>query len=120
MELVLVDDQPVLPAPTINLPDNTPSPDWVRGIKNEFDSYYLAMKLLRGQDSDQVFGQLAAWVARAYEMRGRLMRASSQVSRRLVDQEVDPFIQACRLEFQIYSRLLTNRQHDWEMSKGYA
>lgn len=104
-------------APTTELPRQG---NWLETLRREFDNYYKEMKNFSGLEPDQVFNQLAAWIARAYEVRGQLQRVQNTAARSLVSREVDPLIEACKQVFQIYSRRLTARQSEWEMSKGFV
>lgn len=96
-----------------DVPRETPV---IRALQGELDAYYVQMRGFSAADVTDIFMCLAAFSARASEVRGYLSR---QVSKRIDSfrtKELDPFIEECDRQFRIWSRMQSVRQMEADMS----
>lgn len=91
---------------------------WINEIQDELDDYFREMKEFSGAEPDQVFLKLAAWSARASEIRSALVRQENRRAQAFRTREIDPFLDELDRQFRIHSRVVTIRQQDWEMTRG--
>lgn len=90
--------------------------DW----REELSGYLAEMQKFEAMDTTEVFFRLAAYSARAAEMRFQI---SSGESRRLTafrTQCVDPFIEMCEFQFRVHSRIQAIREMEFKISGGAA
>jgi len=95
------------------------STDPVEQIRIELDAYYDEMKRFSTMDLGSVFQRLAAFSARASEVRGLLTRSDRRTFASCITKELDPFIAECDRQFRLWSRFQAIRQMDFDLSKGY-
>lgn len=88
------------------------------GFQREVDEWYATMKTFAGMDPPEVLLNLSSWHARALEMRSNIMRSGSNRANGFRTKELDPFLEGCEFQFRVHSRLLTIRQHEWDLAKG--
>lgn len=92
--------------------------DFIADVQVELDGYYVEMKQFLSMEPTEIYMKLAAWSARASEIRSRLVRQESRKAQAFRTREVDPFIDECDRQFKIYSRIQSCRQQEWDMQRG--
>lgn len=90
----------------------------IRVIQNEIDGYMEQMQGFQQMEPSEVFLCLSAWSARATELKIQLSRSDGQVSRRLLSNEIDPFLQECERQFRFHSRFHATRDMEFRLSGG--
>lgn len=90
----------------------------VEGWRNEVDAYYVRMRDFGTIETDEIFAELAAFSARASEIRGWLVRSQTRASNSFRTQEIDPFISECDRQFKLWSRYQAVREMDFRLSGG--
>lgn len=88
------------------------------GFQQEFDSYYAAMRHFSDRDVTEIFMAVAAFSARACEIRSNLIRNESRRAAAFRTREIDPFLEACEFQFKVWSRLQSVRQMEVDLSRG--
>lgn len=89
-------------------------------IRSELDQYYQAMQKFSTLEPDQILMALSAYSARMGEIRLQLVRRDTRKSTALRCKEVDPFLEACEFQFKIWSRIVTTKTMELEMTRGFA
>lgn len=109
------------PLPTAVASNQRPDPisaevSVIRSLQGELDSYYAQMRAFQRDDVTDVFMALAAFTARASEVRGYLSRQSSKRIDSFRTRELDPFIDECDRQFRVWSRMQSVRQLEADLS----
>lgn len=92
----------------------------IRSLQGELDTYYAQMRAFQRDDVTEVFMALAAFTARASEVRGYLSRQSSKRIDSFRTRELDPFIDECDRQFRVWSRMQSVRQLEADLTgKGF-
>lgn len=90
----------------------------VGGWRQELDAYYVRMRDFGTIETDEIFAELAAFSARASEIRGWLIRSQTRATNSFRTQEIDPFIAECDRQFKLWSRYQAVREMDFRLSGG--
>lgn len=77
--------------------------------RDELDSYYQRMHAFPELDPSEIFRELAAFSARASEIRSYCVRMGSRASTTFRTQEVDYFLSEVDRQFRSWSRVVTVR-----------
>lgn len=91
-------------------------PSDVTGWRAELDHYYISMQQFQQFEPDEIFMALAGFSARASEIRSHLVRQQSRASAAFRTQEIDPFLAEVDRQFKLWSRVVTVRGQDIEMT----
>jgi hypothetical protein len=94
-----------------------PSP-WIKEVQRELDGYYEDVKLFSKQPPEEVMIQIAGIAGRLTEVRAQLVRNDGKIAQNLRTKEVEPLLDQLRFQYSVFSRLLSVRSLDWEMSRG--
>ena len=94
------------------------APNWIEPLQQEIDGYYEIMKQFNQYEPAEIFLYIAAWSARASEIRSKIVRVESRRAQAFRTRELDPFLDELDRQFRIHSRVVTIRQHEWDMQKG--
>lgn len=86
--------------------------------RGEMDDAYARMEAFDSSDLEDVLVTLAAVTARFSEIRTKLIRYPSHLATKFRTQELDKLLEECDRQFKVYSRILTCRSQEWEISKG--
>lgn len=82
-------------------------------LRKELDGYYQEMQEF--SDPGTIFLKLAAWTARAYEVRSRLIRSENRRVQTFRTRELDPFLECVDRQFKIYSRMVSLQKQEFDM-----
>jgi len=93
--------------------------DSIAAWRKELDEFFRIMKSFSRETADTIFMSLAAFSARASEIRGLLIRSDNRQYTAFRTKEIDPFIEEVDRQFKLWSRQLSFMQMEWEASKGY-
>lgn len=85
------------------------SNDLVFVWRDELDGYYKRMHGFPELDPSEIFRELAAFSARASELRSYCVRMSSRMANTFRTQEIDFFLQEVDRQFRSWSRVVTVR-----------
>lgn len=88
--------------------------DTLEDLQAELDGYYEEMKTL-GELPDVVFLKLAAWSARASEIRSRCVRQESRKMQAFRTREIDPFLEEVDRQYRFYSRIVSVRGQEIQL-----
>jgi hypothetical protein len=100
---------------TSSSPDRT---DYITALRDEVDIFWRQMTQLKAMSTTEVLEFLSAALARVGEIRVTVYRDESRKANAFRTRELDPFISQVDLQFKIWSRLITHRQLEWDMSRG--
>lgn len=92
--------------------------DHIRAVRTEIDEFFADMRRFNEMEPDEVLQKLSSFVARAGELRSRLVRSGSNRMQALRTQEIEPFLELCDTQFKIHSRLIAVRQQDLDLVRG--
>lgn len=99
-----------------NLRESAPNaPHGIQKLRDELDECYAEMKQFTDFDLGDVFLKLAAWSARASEVRGQLCRHETKSNMALRTKEIDPFIAEVDRQFRTFSRIQALRESEYKM-----
>lgn len=118
MELVLDDPRLGLPVVSSETSRNT-SKDDITLWREELDSYYKRMQDFPDLDPTDIFRELAAYTARASELRGYCVRIGSRGATTFRTQEIDYFLSEADRQFRDWSRVITVRGQEITMAGGF-
>lgn len=92
----------------------------INSVRAELDSMFEKIRGFETSEPDETMVVCSALSARLSEIRMRIHRVESVLAywKSVRTQEVDPAIEEVRFQYNLASRLLTQRQLDWDMSKG--
>lgn len=88
----------------------------IRALQGELDAYYVQMRGFQREDVTDIFMALAAFTARASEVRSHLSRQFSKRIDSFRTKELDPFIDECDRQFRVWSRMQSVRQMEADLS----
>lgn len=91
---------------------------FVDSTRSELDGYFVGLKQLSRMPGEEVFVWLSGVSARLCELRIYLWRSESRRLAALRSREVDPLIEEIDRQFKFHSRLVAERQLEWDHSKG--
>lgn len=104
--------------PKITIPDLNMT---LEDAREEVEDVYEHMKDFYTQEPDEVMRLCGGYHARLAEVRMYVQRSEDQPNFRPLKQfrlnEVEPALKDLKHQYDIASRLLTQRQLDWEMAK---
>lgn len=103
-------------SPDVRLP--TTADDQIAPLQREIDAYYALMREFETLDVSEIFMRLAAFTARASEVRSRLVRRESKRASAFRTRELDPFIEECERQFRYWSRFQAVRQMEADLTRG--
>lgn len=92
------------------------SGDAVMVWRDEIFGYFERMHRFASKEQDEVFMDLAAFSARASEIRMRLMQIQSRAAQGFRTGEVDPFLSECDRQFRLWSRVFAVKELDVRLS----
>lgn len=95
-----------------------PERGWLNAIRDELTQFYKDIQRFSFLEPGEVLLQIAGMSARLCELRAHLIRSDDRLALKLRTGEVEPLVEALKLQFQIWSRLIAVRGQEWEMSKG--
>lgn len=87
-------------------------------LQSEVDSWYAEMRAFEGMDPSDIFMRLAAFSARASEIRTQVQRTDNRRLTAFRTKELDPFLQACEFQFKVWSRVHAVRDMEFRLSGG--
>jgi hypothetical protein len=90
----------------------------LKKIQDEIDSYMEEMQKFQQMEPSEVFLSLSAWSARATELKIQLSRTEGQKSRKLLVNEIEPFLSECERQFRYHSRFHATRDMEFRLSGG--
>lgn len=101
--------------PTESVPRrSTNADDW----RLELSAYLADMQKFEGMEPTEVFFRLAAFSARAAEIRFQIASGESRRLTAFRTQCVDPFIEMCEFQFRVHSRIQAIREMEFRISGG--
>ncbi len=89
----------------------------IRGFQDELDSYYASMRAFSDRDVVDIFQAVAAFSARACEIRSGLVRHESRRAAAFRTRELEPFLEACDFQFRVFSRIQAVRTMEADLSR---
>lgn len=97
-----------------------PSLGSINDVRAELDAIFEDIKRMHEQEPDEVMVVCSARSARLSELRMLIYRVEDLLSywKPIRTHEVDPAMEELRFQFNLASRLLTQRQLDWDMTRG--
>lgn len=87
--------------------------------RSEIDGYFETMRKFEGMDISEVFMSLAAFSARASEIRTLLVRDQSRASNGFRTQEIDPFLNEVDRQFKLWSRVQAVTELELRLAGGH-
>jgi len=87
-------------------------------FRKEFDGCFQEMKEFEGKQPDDIFMKLAAWSARASEIRSWIVRSESRKTTAFRTREIDPFLEEIDRQYKFWSRTQAVREMDFKMAGG--
>lgn len=93
-----------------------PGRDEVDVWRNELDEYYSVFRAFPTMSHDEILVRLASYSARASEIRSTLVRNENRAYTAFRTKEIDPFLTECDRQFKIWSRILSVRSFEFELS----
>lgn len=84
----------------------------------ELDGYYALMREFSGADMTEILMGLAAFSARASEIRTVLVREENRRAQSFRTKELDPFLEEVDRQFKVWSRLQAVRDMEFRASGG--
>lgn len=111
---------PMFEAMERRLVQEVPGLGSIREVRDEIDTIQRSIKEFHENEPDEVMQHCSAYAARLGEIRTRIFRIEDHLQhwKPIRTQEVVPVIEDLKFQFSIASRLLTQRQHDWDMERG--
>lgn len=91
---------------------------FVIGAQAELDGYYAQMREFSSVEVTEILMALAAFSARASEIRSVLVRNENRRAQTFRTKEIEPFLEEVDRQFKTWSRLISVRQQEWDISKG--
>lgn len=86
-------------------------------IREELDSYLVALKQLNTMPPDEVFVTISGITARLAEIRVNLVRTDARRMTALRTKEVDPILEECDRQFRLHSRIQAVRQLEMDQTR---
>lgn len=92
----------------------------MKAVRAEIDQMNEEMKEFIHAEPDEVMQKCSGFSSRLVEIRRRIFRIEDHLQhwKQLRTQEVTPLIEETRFQYEVASRLLTQRKFDWEMERG--
>ncbi len=90
----------------------------VSRLQAEVDSWYAGMKEFAGMDPSDIFMRLAAYSARASEIRTQAQRTDNRRLTAFRTKELDPFLDEVDRQFKLFSRIQSVRDMEARLSGG--
>lgn len=84
--------------------------------QDELDGYYQLMSQFSGMETDEIMERLAGMAARLSEIRVQAVRMPGKASNHFRTQEIDKTLDSLEFVFKCYSRALTVRTMEAELS----
>lgn len=90
----------------------------LKGWRGEIKSFHEGMAAFgRGDDVKEIMYKIAAWRARAAQIRNIVVRSPDSRANSFRTQELDQFLNEASEQFKIYSRIASIMTTEWEISK---
>lgn len=86
--------------------------------RSELDNYYETMRKFEGMEITDVFMSLAAFSARASEIRSLLVRDQGRSANGFRTQEIDPFLTEVDRQFKLWSRIQAVTEMELRLAGG--
>ena len=92
----------------------------IKGVRAEIDQMNESMKGFDEEEPDEIMRMCSSFSARLVEIRRRIFRVEDILTywKPVRTQEVTPLIEETRFQYEVASRILTQRKFDWEMERG--
>lgn len=87
-------------------------------LQAEVDSWYVAMRGFGEHDPSDIFMTLAAFSARASELRTQVQRSDNRRLTAFRTRELDPFLEEVDRQFRMFSRVQAVRDMEFRLSGG--
>lgn len=84
----------------------------------ELDQYFAALREFKDYDISEILRSLAAFSARASEIRSNIFRVDTRRLQAFRTRELDPFIEELDRQFKVWSRFQAVREMEFKMSGG--
>lgn len=89
-------------------------------FRQEVQDYHDIMDTFRNrEDIGEILRELASMQHRIARFRQLLVRSSGDNAKRIRIDEVDPFLETVKMQFQIWSRIQSVNEHEYQASRGY-
>lgn len=92
--------------------------DFIAVVRQEIADYYRTMCRFGQMEPTEVFLYLSAWAARASEVRSLLNDIDSRLCNTFRTKQIDPFLDACDMQFKLHSRIQAVRDMEFKLSGG--
>lgn len=92
--------------------------DVLPSMRAELDQSYAAMREFDAGDVVDIFMHLAAFSARASELRTRIVRVDNRRLNAFRSRELDPFLEEVDRQFKVWSRIQAVRQMEADLTRG--
>lgn len=90
----------------------------VEAWREELGAYFAEMQTFESMDLVEIFMRLAAFSARASEMRNQASQSDNRRANAFRSQAIDPFLEACDFQFRVFSRIQSVREMEFKISGG--
>lgn len=92
----------------------------INSVRDELDSMNETMKGFDEEEPDEVMRACSAYSARLVEIQRRIFRIEDVLTywKPVRTQEVNRLLEETRFQYEVASRILTQRKFDWEMERG--
>lgn len=112
-----------LETPAEERPFDEPRPragdqDLVAGMQAELDQCFATMRDFDASDIVDIFIRLAAFSARASELRTRIVRVDNRRLNAFRTRELDPFLDEVDRQFKVWSRIQAVHQMEVDLTRG--
>lgn len=92
----------------------------INSVRDELDSMNEVMKRFDQEEPDEVMRACSGYSARLVEIQRRIFRIEDVLTywKPVRTQEVNRLLEETRFQYEVASRILTQRKFDWEMERG--
>lgn len=106
MKLTLTDVNPVIAS----------NGNGLEAWRDEIRTYLHSMQSFDASTPDQIFMALAAYTARASEIRSHTFDVDTRANTAFRTKHLDPFIDECDRQFRLWSRIVTVQQTEIDLA----
>lgn len=84
--------------------------------RKELQGFYEQMKQFENQPPIDTIRDIAQMQARVYEIRNQIIRSKHDMANRFRIDEIDPFLEASKRQFEMWSRVGSLTEMEWRMT----